>query len=230
MECIRKYMVDCATAEQRLKFNKAVSNSLDSVHAICSSERYRRDYLENASCFKKVSMESCGTYFKRMVDNAYNPKSMELHICCAYKQYEKCVSEPIQRMCGPQTLHLLEDSMASLKSRCNVVSERYSRSYGSKCPVLDAPSPRFESASHVSPPKQRTGTSLVHSTSAYLVSPPFTSPPWTPRTVIYPLPVTQYSRVSRSTAQHSVASFCSITVGLLLGAVFSTYKSTSYFS
>ncbi|GFV88019.1 uncharacterized protein TNCV_3241691 [Trichonephila clavipes] len=125
MDCVRKYVMDCSSEEQRTKFNEAVSNSIDSVHAICSSERYRRDYLEYASCFRQVSMESCGHHFKKMVDSAYNPHSLEIHICCAYRQYEKCVSDPIQRLCGPQALHILDDSMSSLKSRCEAVTKSY---------------------------------------------------------------------------------------------------------
>lgn len=42
MDCVRKYVIDCSSEEQRNNFNEAVSNSIDSVHAICSSERYRR--------------------------------------------------------------------------------------------------------------------------------------------------------------------------------------------
>ncbi|GIY15850.1 uncharacterized protein CDAR_14501 [Caerostris darwini] len=119
MDCVRKYVVDCSSEEQRTKFNEAVSNSIDSVHAICSSERLP----QYATCFRKASMESCGHHFKKMVDSAYNPHSLEIHICCAYRQYEKCVSDPIQRMCGPQALYILDDSMSSLKSRCEVVSK-----------------------------------------------------------------------------------------------------------
>lgn len=50
MDCVRKYVIDCSSEEQRNKFNEAVSNSIDSVHAICSSERYRRGTYETNNC------------------------------------------------------------------------------------------------------------------------------------------------------------------------------------
>ncbi|GBM98237.1 hypothetical protein AVEN_116364-1 [Araneus ventricosus] len=201
MDCVRKYVTDCSSEEQRTKFNEAVSNSIDSVHAICSSERYRRDYLEYASCFRKVSMESCGNHFKKMVDSAYNPHSLEIHICCAYRQYEKCVSDPIQRMCGPQALHILDDSMSSLKSRCEAVSKSL-KPADKICPA--------ETAAQETQEYQQPRPALRHveqtysppPTSGYVLNTrpiPYTTPAWTPRTVIYPLPVTRHSsRISRS--------------------------------
>lgn len=42
VECIRRYTKDCATQEQRDRFNRAVGDSVDTVHAICSSEKYQK--------------------------------------------------------------------------------------------------------------------------------------------------------------------------------------------
>ncbi|KAL1471385.1 hypothetical protein MTO96_039966 [Rhipicephalus appendiculatus] len=42
VDCIRRYVTDCATEDQRSKFNNAVGDSIDTVHAICSSERYQK--------------------------------------------------------------------------------------------------------------------------------------------------------------------------------------------
>ncbi|KAH6923102.1 hypothetical protein HPB50_021538 [Hyalomma asiaticum] len=58
VDCIRRYVTDCATEDQRSKFNNAVGDSIDTVHAICSSERYQKEYLQNASCFRKVSVDN----------------------------------------------------------------------------------------------------------------------------------------------------------------------------
>ncbi|KFM75911.1 hypothetical protein X975_13116, partial [Stegodyphus mimosarum] len=208
MDCIRKYVIDCSSEEQRTKFNEAVSNSIDSVHAICSSEHYRRDYLEYAACYRKVSMDSCGQHFKKMVDSAYNPHSSELQICCAYRQYEKCVSEPIQTLCGPQALHILDDSMSSLKSRCDAITQAL-KSTDKICPSDVSiqktqdyhPKPALR---HV----EQTYSPL--STSAYLLNTraaPYTTPAWTPRTVIYPLPVTRHSsRIYRNSSCRNMFS------------------------
>ncbi|XP_054709020.1 uncharacterized protein LOC129218722 [Uloborus diversus] len=204
MDCVRKYVIDCSSEEQRTKFNEAVSNSIDSVHAICSSDRYRRDYLEYATCFRKVSMDSCGNHFRKMVDSAYNPHSLELHICCAYRQYEKCVSEPTQRICGPQALHILDDSMSSLRSRCETItkslkpSDKICPAEGNNVQDTQEYQPR-PALRHV----EQTYNPLT--TSSYLLNsrpaPQYTTPSWTPRTVIYPLPVTRHSsRISHNDA------------------------------
>ncbi|KAG8191975.1 hypothetical protein JTE90_002246 [Oedothorax gibbosus] len=225
MDCVRKYVMDCSSEEQRTKFNDAVSNSIDSVHAICSSERYRRDYLEYATCFRKVSMENCGHHFKKMVDSAYNPHSQEIHICCAYRQYEKCVSDPIQRLCGPQALHILDDSMSSLKSRCESITKSM-KATDKICP----PEVAVQDTQEYHQPRP----SLRHvddnysplSTAGYVLNSrpvmPYTTPAWTPRTVIYPLPVTRHSsRVSSRNAGgwSAEASAYQIIIAVVVGVV-----------
>ncbi|GFQ94081.1 uncharacterized protein TNCT_597491 [Trichonephila clavata] len=223
MDCVRKYVMDCSSEEQRTKFNEAVSNSIDSVHAICSSERYRRDYLEYASCFRQVSMESCGHHFKKMVDSAYNPHSLEIHICCAYRQYEKCVSDPIQRLCGPQALHILDDSMSSLKSRCEAVTKSL-KPTDKICPAEIAVQDTQEY--HQPRPALRhvEQTPSPLSTSGYLLNSrpvPYTTPAWTPRTVIYPLPVTRHSsRISRNTSWKIHGSFYSTLTSVIIACIF----------
>ncbi|KAG8192384.1 hypothetical protein JTE90_029109 [Oedothorax gibbosus] len=42
VDCVRRYMSSCSTEDQRSKFNKAVSHSMDTVHAICSSDRHQK--------------------------------------------------------------------------------------------------------------------------------------------------------------------------------------------
>ena len=42
VDCVRRYMSSCSTEDQRSKFNKAVSHSMDTVHAICSSDSHQK--------------------------------------------------------------------------------------------------------------------------------------------------------------------------------------------
>ncbi|GFY50730.1 uncharacterized protein TNIN_327221 [Trichonephila inaurata madagascariensis] len=56
MDCVRKYVMDCSSEEQRTKFNEAVSNSIDSVHAICSSERETMDFYRTAAVHYDILM------------------------------------------------------------------------------------------------------------------------------------------------------------------------------
>lgn len=188
VDCIRRYVTDCATEDQRAKFNNAVGDSIDTVHAICSSERYQREYLQNASCFRKVSVDNCGTFYTAMVDQVTNPTSRHDHICCSYSQFKSCVSEPLLRLCGNRARTIMDHSMAFLIDRCG--KSYYSLSY--KCPraralpassLLEAsPSPDSMMASTST---RRPKKSVVSVTT------------WYPRTVLHTVAPTPSSQVSQ---------------------------------
>lgn len=42
VDCVRRYVSSCFSDERRTKFNQAVENSVDTVHAICSSDTVQR--------------------------------------------------------------------------------------------------------------------------------------------------------------------------------------------
>lgn len=42
VDCIRLYVKDCASDDQRSRFNDAVGDSIDTVHAICASDKYQK--------------------------------------------------------------------------------------------------------------------------------------------------------------------------------------------
>ena len=39
------------------------------------------EYLSSAECFRKVSVDKCGTYYSQLIDHVSNPKSHDDHIC-----------------------------------------------------------------------------------------------------------------------------------------------------
>lgn len=60
VDCIRRYVTDCATEDQRSKFNNAVGDSIDTVHAICSSERYQRGVCACLTTWGIARLIGCG--------------------------------------------------------------------------------------------------------------------------------------------------------------------------
>lgn len=42
VDCVRRYVSTCLSEERRALFHKSVENSVDTVHAICSSELYQK--------------------------------------------------------------------------------------------------------------------------------------------------------------------------------------------
>ncbi|XP_077495942.1 uncharacterized protein LOC144106869 [Amblyomma americanum] len=199
VDCIRRYVTDCATEDQRSKFNNAVGDSIDTVHAICSSERYQREYLQNASCFRKVSVDNCGVFYTAMVDQVTNPASRHDHICCSYSQFKNCVSEPLLRLCGNRARTIMDHSMAFLIDRCG--KSYYSLSY--KCPRARALplSGHNASPSPIVPASASTAGGAAPSTSTRRPKKSVASiTTWYPRTVVYTLKPTPSSQVSRYSA------------------------------
>ncbi|XP_075524904.1 uncharacterized protein LOC142557141 [Dermacentor variabilis] len=214
VDCIRRYVTDCATEDQRSKFNNAVGDSIDTVHAICSSERYQKEYLQNASCFRKVSVDNCGVFYTAMVDQVTNPASRHDHICCSYSQFKSCVSEPLLRLCGNRARTIMDHSMAFLIDRCG--KSYYSLSY--KCPRARAlplssnegsPSP-IVSSSAPTAGSGPAGTSTRRPKKSVV-----SITTWYPRTAVYTLKPTPSSQVSRYSAAASVTPSAALASTLL---------------
>lgn len=214
VDCIRRYVTDCATEDQRSKFNNAVGDSIDTVHAICSSERYQREYLQNASCFRKVSVDNCGVFYTAMVDQVTNPASRHDHICCSYSQFKSCVSEPLLRLCGNRARTIMDHSMAFLIDRCG--KSYYSLSY--KCPRAralplasrdDVPSPLLAASAPTAAAAASTSTRRPKKSVASVTT-------WYPRTVVYTLQPTPSSQVSRYSAASTVTPSTALLTSVLL--------------
>ncbi|XP_064486831.1 uncharacterized protein LOC135399079 [Ornithodoros turicata] len=203
VDCVRRFVTECATEDQRAKFNNAVGDSIDTVHAICSSERYQREYLQNASCFRKVSVDSCGTFYNSMVEQVTNPVASEDHICCSYSQFKSCVSEPLLRLCGNRARTIMDHSMAFLIDRCG--KAYYSLSY--KCPRARALSISSYDTSTVA---AITSTQTTRRPKKIVTT-------GQPRTIIYTLSPTASSRTSRySSASTHYSSVLTTAVFLML--------------
>ncbi|XP_022655429.1 uncharacterized protein LOC111248015 [Varroa destructor] len=131
VDCIRLYVKDCASDDQRSRFNDAVGDSIDTVHAICASDKYQKEYLQSASCFRKVSVDNCGSHYNDMVGEVSQSGSEASdNICCSYSKFRSCVSEPLLRLCGSHARTIMDHSMAFLIHRCS--GNSYSLSY--ECP------------------------------------------------------------------------------------------------
>ncbi|KAI1278453.1 hypothetical protein HDE_14343 [Halotydeus destructor] len=118
VDCVRRYVSGCLSDDKRQSFNQAVEHSVDTVHAICSSKSVQKEYLDNAECFRKVSIENCGGYYSQLIDHVSSPKTHDHNICCAYGQFKKCVHDPLLQECGSRARNLMDHSMGFLVNRC----------------------------------------------------------------------------------------------------------------
>ncbi|KAJ6222293.1 hypothetical protein RDWZM_000838 [Blomia tropicalis] len=136
VDCIRRYISNCFEESRRALFHKSVENSIDTVHAICSSKVYQNEYLDKATCFKKVAMDHCGVNYQHLIETISNPNAHDEHICCHYAQFKECVNRPLKEECGRKAKNLMDHSMSFLISRC----QYYYGNYKSQRECPSAPS------------------------------------------------------------------------------------------
>ncbi|KAH7639355.1 hypothetical protein DERF_005655 [Dermatophagoides farinae] len=125
VDCIRRYISHCFEENRRQLFHKSVENSIDTVHAICSSKLYQTEYLARANCFKQISMDHCGVPYQHLVNNIANPMAKDEHICCTYAQFKRCVNRPLLEECGRKAKNLMDHSMSFLISRCQHYTDNF---------------------------------------------------------------------------------------------------------
>lgn len=178
VDCVRTYMSECTNRLVKSKFNAAVGDTVRTVHAICSSNKYQRDYLDHAVCFKRVAAANCGSYYRRMVEQVTNSKAEKNHICCTFSHFQQCVNDPLLHQCGKHAHELMAHSMTYLISHCG--NAFYPLHY--KCPKADPENLLYQTST------DKVTASRYHATT--------TSSTWLPRTVIYTLSPTHSSRTS----------------------------------
>lgn len=94
VECIKEYTTTCLSQDQRTDFNRAVGDSINSVHKMCTNDDYKNDYLRHASCIKEKSVNSqhCGDYYSRLLDMVKgNTPAVHRELCCSHSSFKECV-------------------------------------------------------------------------------------------------------------------------------------------
>jgi len=144
--CIKKYTSDCLTADQRSDFNRAVGDSINSVHKMCTNDAYKQDYLQHANCIKEKSTTEvyCGSHYSRLVDMVKGvTPSTQRELCCSHRAFKDCVLHET-RSCGGSgggamsaqdfARAMLDKSLGFLLKQCqDYVPSR------SDCPGYDTP-------------------------------------------------------------------------------------------
>jgi len=142
--CIKKYTSDCLTSDQRSDFNRAVGDSINSVHKMCTNDAYKQDYLQHAECIKEKSTTEvyCGSHYSRLVDMVKGlTPSTQRELCCSHRAFKDCVLHET-RACGGSgqmtaqdfARAMLDKSLGFLLKQCqDYVPSR------SDCPGYDIP-------------------------------------------------------------------------------------------
>lgn len=94
VSCIRQYTADCLTSDQRADFQRAVGDSINSVHKMCTNTDYRNDYLRHAECIKERSTapDFCGPHYNRLVEQVKGSRpASQRDMCCTHSSFKACV-------------------------------------------------------------------------------------------------------------------------------------------
>lgn len=104
VSCVRQYTQDCLSSEQTADFNRAVGDSINSVHKMCTNEDYKSDYLRHASCIRERSTgaEFCGSHYSRLVEQVKGSRqATQRDMCCTHSSFKACVMHETQSCTCP---------------------------------------------------------------------------------------------------------------------------------
>jgi len=135
--CIKSFTATCLSPSQRSDFNRAVGDSINSVHKLCTNEDYKSNYLKNADCIKDKAMdEPCQPYYEKLVNHIQEGSVSSEDLCCAHDSFKTCVIEETkecpcqdeQGSCGDQTQTashfakvIVDNSLGFLLKQCNSI-------------------------------------------------------------------------------------------------------------
>merc|ERR1719414_232549 len=92
--CTKSFAASCISSSDLSQFNRAVGNSINSVHKMCTNEDYQKDYLKSANCIKNAAIEEtgCKTFYDELLNEITSP-SESATLCCAHSAFKDCLME-----------------------------------------------------------------------------------------------------------------------------------------
>lgn len=102
VDCLKRYTDRCFSDQQRLQFNKAVENPIESVHQMCMQPPYQKEYLKYAPCIKSTITEKshCGPQYSLLVEQVNQGEVIsKTTLCCSHDRFKQCVLRETRRLC-----------------------------------------------------------------------------------------------------------------------------------
>nr|XP_040574800.1 uncharacterized protein LOC121123737 isoform X2 [Lepeophtheirus salmonis] len=138
--CVKKYTDNCLNNEEKTDFNRAVGDSINVVHRMCTNEDYKKDYMTHAHCIRDraTSQEHCGRYYQNLLEKISSATSTPSEICCAHSKFKYCVLKKTEycqcdsnQKCSPNPIEkskantfakaTLEKALGFLLKQCDAV-------------------------------------------------------------------------------------------------------------
>lgn len=108
VRCVEDYTLHFLSSTQRQELNAAIESSVKSVNQLCVEDpEYRRSYIENAPCLKRVSMNRtlCGGQYDYLADLVQGLQATDAQMCCAHHKFRECVLDKTPRECDRGNPH-----------------------------------------------------------------------------------------------------------------------------
>ncbi|KYB27115.1 hypothetical protein TcasGA2_TC033313 [Tribolium castaneum] len=125
VDCLKYYTDNCFTEQQRRQFNKAVEDSIESVHQMCVQPSYQKEYLQYAPCIKSTITEPahCGSHYNLLVDQVAQGEIISKStLCCSHDRFKQCIMRETRRLCdrnAPEfATHLIDKALSFLQDQC----------------------------------------------------------------------------------------------------------------
>ncbi|XP_044261372.1 uncharacterized protein LOC123009252 [Tribolium madens] len=130
VDCLKYYTDNCFTEQQRRQFNKAVEDSIESVHQMCVQPSYQKEYLQYAPCIKSTITEPvhCGSQYNLLVDQVAQGEIISKStLCCSHDRFKQCILRETRRLCdrnaaeGPAlkfATHIIDKALSFLQDQC----------------------------------------------------------------------------------------------------------------
>ncbi|KAL4142750.1 hypothetical protein QTP88_005160 [Uroleucon formosanum] len=123
VDCTKRYTEHCFEESKRKVFNKAVENSIELVHQMCTSPQYQTEYLKHASCLRTTLFDDsrCGKHYRSLAGFISNETSGP-SICCTHHRFRECVLDQTRRTCNQDddsfTQQLLDKAFGFFRNQC----------------------------------------------------------------------------------------------------------------
>jgi len=118
INCTKSFAASCISSAELSHFNRAVGNSINSVHKMCTNEDYKRDYLKSAICIKSAAIEEsgCKSFYDSLLNEINSPSESET-LCCAHTAFKECLMEETKSCTTTTTGHNTSGQAASRFAR-----------------------------------------------------------------------------------------------------------------
>jgi hypothetical protein len=134
VDCIKDYSTNCMNSDERVDINRAVGDSINSVHKICTNVDYRQEYFQYAGCIRDriSSTQYCNDDYNKLIASV-EQEANKTDLCCNHHVFKECLIAKSDSCC-PECAEAVPSNYARMfldKALGFVLNECTSHSFSS---------------------------------------------------------------------------------------------------